>query len=58
MNHRQDSHKKQALSTDLSNLDSLRPQFAMFNDEGDSGAIDEPVKDFPLTHFLKLGEDV
>jgi len=33
-------------------------QFSMFNDEGDSGAIDEPVKDFPLTHFLKLGEDV
>ena len=33
-------------------------QFSMFNDEGDSGTIDEPVKDFPLTHFLKLGEDV
>lgn len=32
-------------------------QFAMFNDEGDAAAIDEPVKDFPLIHFLKLGED-
>ena len=30
-------------------------QFSMFNDEGNPGAIDEPVKDFPLTHFLKLG---
>jgi len=27
-----------------------------FNDEGNPGAIDEPVKnDFPLIHFLKLG---
>ena len=33
-------------------------QFAMFNDEGASGAIDEPVKDYPLIHFLKLSEDV
>ena len=32
-------------------------QFSMFNDEGQPGAIDEPVKDFPLIHFLKLGED-
>ena len=32
-------------------------QFAMFNDEGNAAAIDEPVKDFPLIHFLKLGED-
>lgn len=32
-------------------------QFSMFNDEGKPGAIDEPVKDFPLIHFLKLGED-
>ncbi len=32
-------------------------QFSMFNDEGNSAAIDEPVKDFPLIHFLKLGED-
>lgn len=30
-------------------------QFSMFNDEGNPGAIDEPVKDFPLIHFLKLG---
>lgn len=32
-------------------------QFSMFNDEGQTGSIDEPVKDFPLIHFLKLGED-
>lgn len=30
-------------------------QFSMFNDEGNPGAIDEPLKDFPPTHFLKLG---
>lgn len=30
-------------------------QFSMFNDEGNAAAIDEPVKDFPPTHFLKLG---
>ena len=32
-------------------------QFSLFNDEGNAAAIDEPVKDFPLVHFLKLGED-
>ncbi len=32
-------------------------QFSMFNDEGNVGSIDEPVKDFPLIHFLKIGED-
>lgn len=32
-------------------------QFSLFNDEGQAAAIDEPVKDFPLIHFLKLGED-
>lgn len=32
-------------------------QFSLFNDEGEPAAIDEPVKDFPLVHFLKLGED-
>lgn len=31
-------------------------QFLLFNDEGNAAAIDEPVKDFPLIHFLKLGE--
>ena len=31
-------------------------QFALFNDEGTAAAIDEPIKDYPLTHFLKLGE--
>lgn len=32
-------------------------QFSLFNDEGNHSAIDEPVKDYPLIHFLKLGED-
>ena len=32
-------------------------QFSMFNDEGQVAAIDEPVKDFPLIHFLRLSED-
>lgn len=32
-------------------------QFSLFNDLGNPAAIDEPVKDFPLIHFLKLGED-
>ena len=32
-------------------------QYTLFNDEGNPGAIDEPIKDFPLIHFLKLGED-
>ena len=30
-------------------------QFSMFNDEGNAAAIDEPVKNFPPTHYLKLG---
>lgn len=32
-------------------------QFSLFNDEGEAASIDEPVKDYPLIHFLKLGED-
>jgi hypothetical protein len=32
-------------------------QFSLFNDEGNSAAIDEPVRDFPLIHFLKLGDE-
>ena len=31
-------------------------QFSMFNDEGNPSAIDEPVKDYPITHFLKIAE--
>jgi hypothetical protein len=31
-------------------------QFSLFNDEGEAAAIDEPIKDFPLIHFLKLSE--
>lgn len=30
-------------------------QFSLFNDEGNAAAIDEPIKDFPPVHFLKLG---
>ena len=29
-------------------------QFSMFNDEGNAAAIDEPIKDYPVMHFLKL----
>ncbi len=32
-------------------------QFSLFNDQGDAAAIDEPVKDYPLIDYLKLGED-
>lgn len=32
-------------------------QFALFNDENNPAAIDEPVKDFPLVHFLNLAYD-
>lgn len=32
-------------------------QFSLFNDEGQAASIDEPIKDFPLIHFLKLGDD-
>lgn len=32
-------------------------QYSLFNDEGNAAAIDEPVKDFPLIHYLKLGQD-
>lgn len=31
-------------------------QYSLFNDEGEPAAIDEPIKDFPLIHFLKLYE--
>ena len=31
-------------------------QFTMFNDEGNPAAVDEPVKDFAITHFLKIAE--
>ncbi len=31
-------------------------QFALFNDENNPAAIDEPVKEFPLIHFLKLAD--
>ena len=31
-------------------------QFSMFNEEGNAAAIDEPIKDYPVKHFLKLTE--
>ena len=31
-------------------------QFSMFNDEGNPAAIDEPVKDYPVMHFLRLAD--
>lgn len=31
-------------------------QFSLFNDEGEQAAIDKPIQDFPLIHFLKLYE--
>lgn len=32
-------------------------QFSMFSDDGNPTAIDEPIKEFPLKHFLKLAEN-
>ena len=32
-------------------------QFSLFNDEGEAASIDEPIRSFPLIHFLKLGEN-
>ena len=29
-------------------------QFSLFNDEGNPAAIDEPIRDYPITHFLKI----
>lgn len=31
-------------------------QFSLFNDEGNAAAIDEPIKDYPVMHFLKLAD--
>jgi SAM-dependent methyltransferase len=31
--------------------------FSLFSDEGDPAFLPSPVGDFPLIHFLKLGED-
>ena len=33
-------------------------QFSMFNDEGNAAAIDEPIKNYPVMHFLKLADYV
>jgi hypothetical protein len=32
-------------------------QFTLFNDQGQIAAIDEPVKEFPIIHFLELGSE-
>ncbi|MDD4155374.1 MAG: SAM-dependent DNA methyltransferase [Candidatus Cloacimonetes bacterium] len=32
-------------------------QYTLFNDEGDEAGIDEPVKDYPLVHFLRLADE-
>jgi hypothetical protein len=29
-------------------------QYSLFDESGKAAAIDEPVQDFPLAHFLKL----
>jgi hypothetical protein len=29
-------------------------QFSIFNDQGNPAAIDEPIKDYPITHYLKI----
>lgn len=31
-------------------------QMSLFNDEGNPAAIDEPIKDYPVMHFLKLAD--
>lgn len=31
-------------------------QTSLFNDMGEPATIDEPVKDFPLVHYLQIGE--
>lgn len=31
-------------------------QLKLFNDQGSTTAIDEPVRDFPLVHFLRLAD--
>jgi SAM-dependent methyltransferase len=32
-------------------------EIPLFSDEGDPAFIPQPIRDFPLIHFLKLGED-
>lgn len=32
-------------------------QFSLFDETGEVASIDEPIKDYPLIHFLKLQED-
>lgn len=32
-------------------------EFALFSDEGDPSFIPQPIKEYPLIHFLKLGDD-
>lgn len=32
-------------------------QFSLFDEKGEPADIDEPVREYPLIHFLKLGQD-
>ncbi|MFH1994359.1 MAG: SAM-dependent DNA methyltransferase [Nitrospinota bacterium] len=38
-------------------LDKDKHQITLFSDENDPTHIPQPIEDFPLTHFLKLGQD-
>ena len=31
-------------------------QFSLFNDQGEAASISEPVREYPLTHFLEIGQ--
>ena len=32
-------------------------QYSLFDEEGEQAKIDQPIKDYPLIHYLKLGEE-
>lgn len=34
------------------------PQLSLFNDEGEAVVIEKAIKEYPLTHFLKLADNV
>ena len=42
------------LTFDYPFLGEKSHQFSFFNGEGSPAALDEPVKDFPLIHYLKI----
>lgn len=41
----------------LSFLLTKQHQFPLFNDEGDAADLIEPVKEYPLIHFLRVGDE-